>query len=126
MVLIHSLPDLSHRFVFLCLGRIIKSTLFLEVKISLLILVHELEISQARFFFEVSVVEALAELILMHGSRAALASGGATTTCALGLGSACFSASVRHVQSLVNAMTTAAQDKGEVETSSVTERYSQR
>ena len=65
MVLLHRLPNLSDRFVFLRLLRIIKSALFLEVKISLLVLVHELKGAEALLLVEGFVVEALAELILI-------------------------------------------------------------
>ena len=65
MVLLHCLPNLSDRFVFLRLLRIIKSALFLEVKISLLVLVHELKGAEALLLVEGFVVEALAELILI-------------------------------------------------------------
>ena len=65
MVLLHRLPNLSDRFVFLRLLRIIKSALFLEVKISLLVLVHELKGAEAFLLVEGFVVEALAELILI-------------------------------------------------------------
>jgi len=65
LVLLHRLPNLSDRFVFLRLLRIIKSALFLEVKISLLVLVHELKGAEALLLVEGFVVEALAELILI-------------------------------------------------------------